>query len=561
MLTSSELKKIPIFACLNDASLVWLTQQAANLHLEPGEYLIHEGEPTPFFVVMEGTTEVLKDVMGRQTEVSEHNPGDFFGELAILMASAAPASVRAKTACHLARLDPQYLQELIRRSPECSALILQTLNERVQAVQKYMLNLPSTRVKVVGSKFDGDCREIRNFLSMNRIPYEWVDCDRSALASADPGCDVAGLSVVVDGSFCVSHPPTVRKVADALGFQTAPQHQNYDVVIIGGGPAGLAAAVYGASEGLSVLLVERRAPGGQAGTSSRIENYLGFPNGISGDDLSQRAFRQAVKFGAEVVLTREVQEIIPQPNGAYTIGLDGGDRVDTKTIILATGVDWRRLEAEGVDRFIGRGVLYGAARVEAPTVAGKRVFIIGGGNSAGQAALFFANYASSVTMLVRGEDLKSSMSQYLIDQIALVPGIRVETETQVVSADGSDCLKTIHTRKNGEPVILRDADALFVMIGANAVTKWLPPQLQRENGYVRTGREVSDWLGWAADRAPFLLETNLPGFFCVGDVRFNSIKRVSSSVGEGSMAIAFVHQYLSCCSNRSNRDVATKPRS
>src|SRR5580700_10605999 len=552
MLTSSELKKIPIFACLNDANLMWLSQQAADLYLEPGEYLIDEGEPTPFFVVMEGTTEVFKDVMGRRIEVSEHKQGDFFGELAILMATAAPASVRAKTACHLARLDPQQLQELIRRSPECSALILQTLNERVQAVQKYMLNLPSSRVKIVGSKFDNDCREIRNFLSMNRIPYEWVDRDRSALlASADPACDVAGLSVVVEGSFCVSHPPTVRKVADALGFQTAPHHQNYDVVIIGGGPAGLAAAVYGASEGLSVLLVERRAPGGQAGTSSRIENYLGFPNGISGDDLSQRAFRQAVKFGAEVVLTREVQEIIPQPNGAYTIGLDGGDRVDTKTIILATGVDWRRLEAEGVDRFIGRGVLYGAARAEASTVAGKRVFIIGGGNSAGQAALFFANYASSVTMLVRGEDLKISMSQYLIDQIALVPGIRVETETQVVSADGTDCLKTIHTRKKGEPVIRRAADALFVMIGANAVTNWLPPLLQRENGYVRTGREVSDWPGWAADRAPFLLETNLPGFFCVGDVRFNSIKRVSSSVGEGSMAVAFVHQYLSCCSNRS----------
>jgi thioredoxin reductase (NADPH) len=251
-----------------------------------------------------------------------------------------------------------------------------------------------------------------------------------------------------------------------------------------------------------------------------------------------------------VVLTREVQEIIPRPNGAYTIALDGGDRVDTKTVILATGVDWRRLEAECVDRFIGRGVLYGAARTEAQTVAGKRVFIIGGGNSAGQTALFFANYASSVTMLVRSEDLKRSMSQYLIDQIALVPRIQVETGTQVVSADGTDCLKTINTRKEGNPVISRSADALFVMIGANAVTNWMPAQLQREHGYVCTGREVTNQFGWTADRAPFLLETNLPGFFCVGDVRYNSIKRVSSSVGEGSMAIAFVHQYLSCCSNR-----------
>jgi thioredoxin reductase len=267
--------------------------------------------------------------------------------------------------------------------------------------------------------------------------------------------------------------------------------------------------------------------------------------------MGNRAFRQAVKFGAEVVLTREVQEIIPHPDGTYTIGLDGSDRVATKTVILATGVAWRRLEADGVDRFIGRGVLYGAARTEAPTVAGKHVFIIGGGNSAGQAALFFAAYASSVTVLVRGEDLKRSMSQYLIDQIALAPGIRVETETQVVSADGTDYLKAIETRKTAEPVSRRAADALFVMIGADAVTHWLPPQLQCDNGYVRTGREVSDQLGWAADRAPFLLETNLPGFFWVGDVRYNSIKRVSSSVGEGSMAVAFVHQYLSYCSNRS----------
>jgi len=546
MLTTVELKKIPIFSCLNDANLLWLAQQAADVHLEAGEYLIHEGEPTPFFVVMEGTTEVLKDVMGRQTEISEHHRGGFFGELAILMATAAPASVRAKTACHLARLDPQHLQELIRRSPECSALILQTLNERVQVVQKYILNLPSSRVQIIGSKFDGDCREIRTFLSMNRIPYDWVDRDRrTRVAPSDPTCHVAGLSVVVDHSFCVTHPPTVRKVAEALGFQTAPHQQSYDVVIIGGGPAGLAAAVYGASEGLSVLLVERKAPGGQAGTSSRIENYLGFPNGISGDDLSQRAFRQAAKFGAEVVLTREVHEIIPEADGEYTVRLDGGDKIDTKTIIVATGVEWRKLDAKGVDRFIGRGVLYGAARAEAPTVAGKNVFIIGAGNSAGQTALFFANYASSVTMLVRGEDLNRSMSQYLIDQIALVPRIRVETETEVVSAHGEEYLNAIDTRKKADPVVRRAADALFVMIGADAKTNWLPAHLQRENGYLRTGREVSHQPGRAADRAPFLLETNLPGFFCVGDVRYNSIKRVSSSVGEGSMAIAFVHQYLS----------------
>jgi thioredoxin reductase (NADPH) len=458
------------------------------------------------------------------------------------MATAAPASVRAKTTCSLARLDPQYLQELIRRSPECSALILQTLNERVQLVQKYMLNLPSSRVQIIGSKFDEECRDIRTFLSMNRIPYEWVDRERTPdLASSCLG--PTGSSVVVEGSSCVSDPPTVRKVAEALGFQIAPKHQSYDVVIVGGGPGGLAAAVYGASEGLRVLLVERNAAGGQAGTSSRIENYLGFPNGISGDDLSQRAFRQALKFGAEVILTRDVQEIRPCSSSAYTVVLDGQEAVGTKTVILATGVNWRRLDAEGVDRFIGRGVLYGAARAEALTVTGKRVFIVGGGNSAGQAALFFANYANSVTMLIRGADLRRTMSQYLIDQIALVPDIHVETETSVASVDGTDYLETICTRK-GDSGRQRLADALFVMIGADAATDWLPVQLLRDGGYIRTGREVTDFTGWTANRTPFLLETNLPGIFCVGDVRYNSIKRVSSSVGEGSMAIAFVHQYL-----------------
>jgi thioredoxin reductase (NADPH) len=337
----------------------------------------------------------------------------------------------------------------------------------------------------------------------------------------------------------------VRKVAEALGFQIAPKHQSYDVVIVGGGPGGLAAAVYGASEGLRVLLVERNAAGGQAGTSSRIENYLGFPNGISGNDLSQRAFRQAMKFGAEVILTREVQEIHPCSGSRHTVVLDGQEIVETKTVILATGVNWRRLDAEGVDRFIGRGVLYGAARAEAPTVTGKHVFIVGGGNSAGQAALFFADYASSVTMLLRGVELKQTMSQYLIDQISFTSNIHIETETVVTCADGANFLSTIYTQQKGESVRQRLADALFVMIGADAATDWLPTQLLREGGYIRTGREVTDFTGWTANRTPFLLETNLPGIFCVGDVRYNSIKRVSSSVGEGSMAIAFVHQYLS----------------
>jgi thioredoxin reductase (NADPH) len=300
--------------------------------------------------------------------------------------------------------------------------------------------------------------------------------------------------------------------------------------------------VYGASEGLKVLIIERGAVGGQAGTSSRIENYLGFPSGISGDELSERALRQAEYFGTEIVLTREVQNLEPI-EGGWCVEMDGGQRVSARTVILATGVDWRRLEAEGVDRLIGRGVLYGASRPEAQAVVGKDVFIVGGGNSAGQAAMFFSSYANSVTVLVRGAGLKLTMSNYLIDQINARTNITVEPYTRVVSVGGESSLETICTVTGNEPPRTRQADALFVMIGANAQTNWLPAELERDElGYVCTGRDLPGWAD--EERNPYPLETNLSGLFCVGDVRHSSIKRVSSGVGEGSMAIAFVHQYL-----------------
>jgi thioredoxin reductase (NADPH) len=313
------------------------------------------------------------------------------------------------------------------------------------------------------------------------------------------------------------------------------------VVVVGGGPAGLAAAVYGASEGLSVLLIERNAAGGQAGTSSRIENYLGFPNGIAGDELASRALKQATRFGAELIMTRCVEKIEPAAGG-YNVELDGGTRVRGRSIVLATGVEWRRLEAQGLDRMQSKGMLYGAARTEAKMVMGKDNFIVGGGNSAGQAAMFFSAYAASVTLLVRGAGLSASMSQYLIDQLKQRSNITVESQTQVISVDGVNFLEVISTSTNKGPVRTRKADALFIMIGARAKTDWLPEGLQRdENGFVCTGRDIPDW---CHGRTPFLLETNMPGIFCAGDVRHDSIKRVSSGVGEGSMAIAFVHQYL-----------------
>ena len=294
------------------------------------------------------------------------------------------------------------------------------------------------------------------------------------------------------------------------------------------------------------LLIERSTVGGQAGTSSRIENYLGFPNGISGDELSERAQKQAARFGAEIVVTREVLNIHPlgdDAGGGYCVEMDGGERVTTRCVVLATGVDWRGLEGGGVDRLQGRGVLYGASRMEAGSVVGKDIFIVGGGNSAGQAAMFFSSYARSVTVLVRGAGLKLTMSQYLIEQIGHRPNVTIQPFTQVVSVGGDSALESICTVTGGGEPVRHPADALFVMIGADANTDWLPETIMRdERGYICTGRDLPEHS--CGNRQPYLLETNLPGFFCVGDVRHDSIKRVSSSVGEGSMAIAFVHQYL-----------------
>jgi thioredoxin reductase (NADPH) len=546
MITPAELEQLPIFACLDNAERQRLAERAADVRLQEGDWLIREGELPWFFVLMEGRLELTKEIGGRQRQLHEYRTaGEFFGEVPILLGAPSFAAIRAVATSRLARFDSQQLLELIQTSAKCSAVILQTMTDRLQSVQRYAKETPSARVFLVGTQYDTECSDIRRFLSANRIPYEWVDREREP--GRVPVCieqKGGSPSVVVDREFCLESP-TVRDVAQALGIRTTPRDQSYDVVIAGAGPAGLAAGVYGASEGLKVLMVERTAAGGQAGTSSRIENYLGFPGGISGDDLSERALKQAARFGAEMAVTRSVERVQPL-DGGYCVQLDGGQRVSAKVLVLATGVEWRMLEAEGVDRLSGRGVVYGAARNEASNVIGKNVFLVGGGNSAGQAAVFFANYAAEVTMLVRGKGLQLTMSQYLIEQIAGKGNIRIEPFTEVIAVEGEDHLERIVSRMRtplgDETVQTRPADALFVMIGAVASTDWLPEELERdEKGYICTGR----WLkNWPLEREPFGLETSMPGIFCAGDVRHNSIKRVSSGVGEGSMAIAFIHQYL-----------------
>ncbi len=425
MFTSDELNRIKIFSCLEETERIWYAEKAADLRLCAGEWLIREGEPPWFFVLFEGRLRMAKDVLGRQEDLNqyEYQIGDFFGETPILLGTQALVSLRAETPCRVARFDRQQLQHLIRDSKEASAMILQTMNDRLMRVQKYAATVPSSRVLILGTQYDSDCQDIRAFLSANRIPYEWVDREHEpervpAGMPADFGCP----AVAIDGKLFL-HTPSVREIADALQIQTHPKCDHYDVVIAGAGPAGMAAGVYGASEGLNVLMVERSAAGGQAGTSSRIENYLGFPEGVSGEDLTGRALKQAIRFGAEIAMTRCIEKLTPA-DGGYSLELDGGHAVTARAVLLATGVEWRRLQVEGSDRLLGRGVLYGASRAEANNVNGKKVFIVGGGNSAGQAAMFFSNYAE-VKVLVRGEGLKLTMSQYLIGEIASKANIRL----------------------------------------------------------------------------------------------------------------------------------------
>ncbi len=346
---------------------------------------------------------------------------------------------------------------------------------------------------------------------------------------------------VVNGKTAVR--PALSRVAELLGLDTEADLAEYDTVIVGAGPAGLAAAVYGASEGLRTIVVEREAPGGQAGTSSRIENYLGFPSGVSGDELASRALQQARRLGAEILVTRSITRI---DTATRQVHLDGGDVIKARTIILACGVAWRHLPIEGFERLVGKGVSYGAARSEASSVHGLDVHIVGAGNSAGQAAMFFSTYANSVTILCRGGSIEKSMSRYLVDQLATRSNIEVLLNSTVGAVHGDAVLEEIEISHGESGETRRVAcGGLFIFIGANAETGWLPDEIALDrNGYVLTGSDVPDEQRGQVDRDPFLLETSVPGVFACGDVRLGPVKRVAAAVGEGSMAIAFVHQYL-----------------
>jgi thioredoxin reductase (NADPH) len=405
--------------------------------------------------------------------------------------------------------------------------------------------------KVIGHRWSAQSSAVREFLGRNQVPYRWYQSEEEEgqrLLDA-AGVDDLHLPVVISPGGDVLVEPDDAELARFVGLDTKPAKQFYDLVVVGAGPAGLGAAVYGASEGLRTVLVERTAAGGQAGQSSRIENYLGFPDGVSGAQLTDRARRQAVKFGAELVTAREVVGI--EVNGsARTIRFSDGDTIDAHAVVLATGVSYRQLDAPGIPELTGRGVYYGSTMSEAASCVGQDVYIVGGANSAGQAAVYFSRRARSVHVLVRGSSIEASMSYYLVQQLAAIPNVTVHTATEVIAGGGDEHLETLTLRDNttGE-VRTVDAGWMFVFIGAAPRTDWLDGVVVRdERGFVVAGPDLSlegsQPLGWPADRAPYHLETSVPGVFVAGDARAESAKRVASAVGEGAMAVMLVHRYL-----------------
>jgi thioredoxin reductase (NADPH) len=548
VVTAEEVGRVGLFAGLEPAQRERVARAAADLTLGAGDFAAHEGDDRALFAVLEGRIEAVKTVDGIDRVVGTREPGDVFGEVPITLGAVFPVGFRAAEATRLMRLEPRDYHAIAALAPELAKEVGRLAAYRMsgsRGLQGLAAEPPPPRALVLGHRWDASCAELRRFLDRNQVSFRWLSDDTPDLEAEwggpAPVQEDWPVIRVIGGKTVVR--PQFRRVAELLGLGTEADVAAYDVVVVGAGPAGLAAAVYGASEGLRTIVVEREAPGGQAGTSSRIENYLGFPSGVSGDELASRALQQARRLGAEILVTRSITRIDAARRHVH---LDGGDVIRARTIILACGVAWRQLRVDGCDRFLGKGVFYGAARSEAANMHGLDVHIVGAGNSAGQAALFFSTHAKSVTLLCRGTNLERSMSRYLIDQIALQPNIRVLFGAELDAVYGDGALEAIDVRSNVTDVCTRfKAGSLFVFIGADAQTDWLPDEIALDRrGFVLTGTEMREQAAWPLERDPYLLETSVPGIFACGDVRSGPVKRVAAAVGEGSMAIAFVHQYL-----------------
>ena len=504
---------------------------------------------TSFFVFVRGAIEVFQvSGTGEQHRVVMHRPGEFTGDIDLLSSNATVVGARAHGDTETIEVPADRLRRLVVENSELSDIILAAFLARRQE----LLASGSGSLTIVGSRFSPDTFRIREFLERNSRPFEWIDLESDGRVSSlleGFGVGPEETPIVIDSNGVVTHNPTVEQMAECFGLSHIEESQIYDVIVVGAGPAGLAAAVYAASEGLEVLIVDAVAPGGQASTSSKIENYLGFPTGISGRELAQRAFVQATKFGAEVAAPREVVglDVGSRP---YTLDTGGGRSARGRTVVIATGAKYRRLPLANAGDYEGRGIYFGATHMEARMCSQQDVVIVGGGNSAGQAAVFLSQQARHVYVAIRSDSLEHSMSKYLIHRIEASPSITLLPHTEITGLYGAEELEAIELTDNRSGKSRRaDIRHAFIFIGATPNTEWLPPEIALDDkGFVCTGRDLepSDLPqgAWITARQPYLLETSAPGVFAAGDVRSGSTKRVASAVGEGSICVSFIHQVL-----------------
>ena len=539
-----------MFPSLTAAQISRIAVHGHRRQVEKGEVLVEAGgETARLFVVIAGQIEIVRASELNEETVAVVRPGMFTGEATMLSGRRGLVQIRATQSSEVIEVDRGQLLSLVQTDSELSDILMRAfILRRVELIARGFGD-----VVLLGSIHCAGTLRVKEFLTRNGHPYSYIDLDR------DDGAEdlldhfhvsAADVPILICRGKVVLRDPTNEEIADCLGFNDAiDQTHVRDLAIVGAGPSGLAAAVYGASEGLNVLVLESNAPGGQAGASSKIENYLGFPLGISGQELAARAYTQAQKFGAQLIIAKGAKQLACDRK-PYAIEIDDGVRLPARTIIIATGAEYRKLSLENLSQFEGAGVYYGATSIEAQLCGGEDVIVVGGGNSAGQAAVFLAQTARRVHMLVRSEGLASSMSRYLIRRIEQNPGIDLRSQTEIVALEGSNQLERVRWRdKVSGKIETHDIRHVFVMAGAMPNTHWLDGCVAMDtNGFIKTGPDLSpeDLVAarWPLARAPHLLETSLPGVFAVGDVREGSLKRVASAVGEGSIAVAFVHRVL-----------------
>jgi thioredoxin reductase (NADPH) len=547
-LTNSRIEKI--FPKLTPAQIGRIAAHGRTRSVQPGDVLIEQGDTSvPFFVVITGEVEIMGRYGASETIITVHGPGEFTGDVNMLSGRRMVVQARVAKAGKVIELNHEQMLNLIQTDTELSDILMRAfILRRVELIAAGVGD-----IILIGSIHSGGTLRIKEFLMRNGHPYTSIDLERdSDVQNLLDNFQISAseIPVLICRGQLVLRNPSNHQIADCLGFnESIDQTKVRELVVIGAGPSGLAAAVYGASEGLDVLVLEASSPGGQAGSSSRIENYLGFPTGISGQDLAGRAYIQAQKFGAEVLIAdanRLVCERKP-----YIIEVGSGARISTRTVVIATGVQYRKLPIENLSRFEGAGIYYSATFVEAQLCGEEEeVIVVGGGNSAGQAAVFLAQTTKSVYMLVRSSSLAASMSRYLIRRIEEIPKIVVRPHAEIVALEGGDHLESVRWQNNQTGQIEEHKIRhIFIMTGADPNTSWLEGCVILDSkGFIKTGPDLSpenlSTAGWPLSRQPYLLETSLPGVFAVGDVRGGSIKRVASAVGEGSVAVSLIHKVL-----------------